>query len=68
MRRPQGATRLNQLDKSSVMRSALLDALQRRVDVNPAGEVVLPTGTVDVDEVSKVLRALERARTGPRRR
>ena len=43
----------------SPLQLAYLAALRRRVD--RGGRVVLPTGTVDADELRRVLAALDRA-------
>jgi hypothetical protein len=56
------ARRIDQPDERSAMCSAFLDALARRVGINPSGQVVLPTGAADGAEISKVLRALDRVR------
>jgi hypothetical protein len=45
-----------------------LDALQRRVDRDPHGELVLPTGIADAGEVGRVLAAIDCARDDGRRR
>jgi hypothetical protein len=48
-------------DKSP-MADAFLQGLRERVERNPAGQVVLPTGIVDVGELVRVLQAVDRAR------
>jgi hypothetical protein len=42
------------------MAGALLKALRDRVDREPRGRIVLPTGTHAVADVAKVLRAIDR--------
>ena len=53
----------------TAMASAFLNALVRLVGTHHTTKVVLPTGTVDVDELELVLRALgliqERRRRAP---
>jgi len=44
------------------MHAAFLQALKRRVVRDNSGQVILPTGIVDADELTSVLIAIERAR------
>jgi hypothetical protein len=59
--RPTQAGRANPSRKSA-LRSAFA-----RVERDPTGTVVLPTGTTDTEEVARVLTALNCARRGGRK-
>jgi hypothetical protein len=56
------ARRTNHPDDRSATRVAFLRALTRRVAANRDGQVTLPIGRVDVAELERVLRAIERER------
>ena len=45
----------------NAMQESYLGALQRRVDRDPAGEIVLPVGVVNTVDVRQALRALQKA-------
>lgn len=60
---PQHPRRIDQ----SAMRTALLQALARRVERDPTGTITLPTGTTNTEELADVMIALDRARQGARR-
>jgi hypothetical protein len=48
--------------EESAMAGAFLRGLRDRVERDPHGKIVLPTGRVDAVDVGRVLAALDRAR------